>query len=155
MDERMFGIQPPPAWFNRHGAEMHFFDLRPESKTLIIKGSAAHLMIRPADPGNYGPDRWWLIWEIRFFLRQHAAGEIAVLTEALRRAFGLTDGADESGKWLVDRYGGDSAEQCCYIRQGNHLNIPGPGTGHDGDPNISIFLEDDIKNAVRQLLELP
>jgi hypothetical protein len=61
---------------------------------------------------------------------------------------------EESGEWLLDRYGGDSAAQGFYIRWRNCLNIPCPGTGHDGDPNISVTLSDDIKEAVRQLLEM-
>ncbi len=57
------------------------------------------------------------------------------------------------GSWLVGRYGGNSAVQSKFIRWGNFLNIPCPGTGHDGDPNVSIYVTDEIREAVRKLLE--
>lgn len=43
-------------------------------------------------------------------------------------------------------------KQGAFIRYGNFLNIPSPGTGHDGDPNISILIDGPIRRAVRQLL---
>jgi len=34
------------------------------------------------------------------------------------------------------------------------LNIPCPGTGHDGDPNVSVYIEESIQRAIEQLLKL-
>lgn len=39
-----------------------------------------------------------------------------------------------------------------FIRQGRYLNIPGPGTGLIGDPNISIRLKPEIVAAVSKML---
>lgn len=69
-------------------------------------------------------------------------------------AFGLTDYLPMQlpGDFLLEKYGGDVACQFLFIRWQDYLNIPGPGTGHDGDPNISIKLTDEIKEAIRALL---
>jgi len=154
MDERQPKIQPEwglPVWFHHHGIKLRVFYLNSTGdKSLIIKGSAAQLVIAP-----YGDDRWTVRWEIVWGRHEEVSGHITMLTETLRRAFGLADGTAESGEWILSRYGGDSAEQHRYLRWRDCLNIPGPGTGHDGDPNISVLLRDDIKEAVRQLLELP
>lgn len=73
----------------------------------------------------------------------------------LRSAFNLqeTCQTEQHSLWLIDRFGGDCASQANYIRYKDYLNIPCPGTGHDGDPNISIMLDKDIRDAVRDMLE--
>lgn len=75
-------------------------------------------------------------------------GQVEMDSCQLAAAFGLSDESGDFGDWLIERYRADSAEQRLWIRYGNQLNIPGPGTGHDGDPNISIELDGDIKKAV-------
>ena len=72
--------------------------------------------------------------------------------EHLKMAFGLSEESGKYGDWLIGRFGGESAEQGQFIRFENFLNIPCPGTGHDGDPNISIVLDDKIRDAVEHLL---
>ena len=82
-------------------------------------------------------------------------------TKNLRCAFGLSDEEDYDGSratflpWRntnIERYGGTCFYQGVFLRYEYFLNIPGPGTGNDGNPNISVELDDGIKNAVRQLL---
>ena len=70
----------------------------------------------------------------------------------VRSAFGLIDDSGKYGKWLIDRYGAEAAEQMKYIRWGNFLNIPCPGTGNYGDPNISIKINGDIQLTVAELI---
>ena len=81
-----------------------------------------------------------------------AKGRAWFSEEDLKSAFGFSDKSGEYGYWLIERYGADVASQGKYIRWRDHLNIPCPGIGNDGDPNVSIYLDDDIKNAVRELL---
>lgn len=47
---------------------------------------------------------------------------------------------------------GAFASQKFFFRVGRFLNIPGPGIGHDGDPNISIELSDHLVEPVSQFV---
>ena len=74
--------------------------------------------------------------------------------EQLRVMFGLDNDFVTPGhsQWLIKEYEADVAEQTLFIRKGNYLNIPCPGTAHDGDPNVSIELDDEIKEKVKELI---
>ncbi len=126
-----------------------------ESKRLDIAGSAAKAVIKRASLVYPGAKGWFVDWEVvqSYPCDEVVRGRRQFNDDELTAAFGLTDNPGEHGLWLLDRFGGDSAEQGQYIRWRNFLNIPCPGTGHDGDPNISIRLNEEIKEAVRQLLE--
>jgi len=86
-------------------------------------------------------------------------GSVIFPDQVLLAAFCLTDdpgvGVDWS-QWLLDQYGGDLAIQGRFIhwtsQHTTFLNIPCPGTGHDGDPNISLEVTPEIKDAIRQLV---
>lgn len=143
-----------PAWWHKNGAKM-----RPMfgggEKTLRIYSDSALLVISPNEHPRSDRDRWLVAWEIRRISPCGINGKTVMSTKALRRAFGLEEGTDEASDDLVRHYGADSAEQGCYIRSGNYLNIPGPGTARNGDPNASVLLDEDIKEGIRYILELP
>ena len=96
---------------------------------------------------------WFVDWEVIYSLNEKTTGRIRLLVDELKVAFRLSESQRCFGKWLIDKYNASSAEQGKYIRRGDFLNIPCPGTGHDGDPNISIEIDDEIREAVRQLLK--
>jgi hypothetical protein len=140
-----------PAWCHHHGSKMRV-SKGPEtnSRSVVISGSAAWLEIFrfPVTTGA----SWRVEWKIAFSQDSKAGGCISMTTEELRAAFGLSNMSGHFGDWLIECYGADAAEQGKFIRWGNFLNIPGPGTGHDGDPNISIHIDDKIKETVGKLL---
>lgn len=142
-----------PEWFHHHGTKMQVEKLDKDNHTLIIAGSAAHINMSPmfnADRINKG---WYVDWEVVHSGDTKVNGRTFMTKEDLSAAFGLSDGSGRFGDWLIERFGADSANQHEYIRWGNFLNIPCPGTGHDGDPNVSIYLDDEIKEAVKGLLK--
>lgn len=143
----MFG----PEWFHHHGSKMSL-DKSPQQRHFMrIAASAAWLQISPVS--NPGDDGWYIDWEIRQSLLSKTSGRVVFPTPILRAAFGLYDTyTPETNQWLIERFGGDCADQGRYIRYQRHLNIPGPGTGHDGDANISILLDDNIIEAIRRLI---
>ena len=97
------------------------------------------------------------VWTVRHaggLVDPHTGGLAELSSINLRKAFRLDDTMDDKlSLWLIERYGGTVAAQGEFIRWGKYLNIPGPGTGHDGDANISIFVSDEIRDAVAQLLQ--
>lgn len=142
-----------PAWWHPNGAKMRpLSDL--QHRSLQVVSNSATLTISP-DEESRDRDQWLITWEIRRRSLYGITARIKTSTESLRRAFGLKEGTAESGRKFLRPYGADSAEEGRYIRAGNYLNIPHPGTGRDGDPNISILLDEDIQELLRQLLDLP
>ena len=143
-------------WWHYHGLKMHVRQLDRESKRLDIAGSAAKAVIRRTSLVYPDAKGWLVDWEViqSCPYDEVVRGRRQFNEDELAAAFGLTDNPGKHGQWLLERFGGDSAEQGQYIRSGNFLNIPCPGTGHDGDPNVSIYLDEEIKEAVRQLLGL-
>ncbi len=141
-----------PVWWHPNGMMMRPMSGYQEHKLQIFSDRAV-LTISPAeDPREH--NIWLLDWKITRISAFTISVKLKIPEKILRHAFALDDGPYESDEWLLKHYGADAAERGYYVRAGNYLNIPGPGTGHDGDSNISIFLRPDIKEAVRQLLEL-
>ncbi len=138
-----------PNWCHMHGRKISISKLvLGKLRSLLLKSNAVILII-----SQEKDNLWSVFWEIIFAPNSKVEGNILFTAKELKIAFGLSDDENsKSGQWLIDRYGADVAEQGKYIRRGDFLNIPGPGTGNDGDPNVSIHLDNEIKNAIRDLL---
>jgi hypothetical protein len=137
--------QGKPVWWNHHGTKMRLKAQGILNDFAIIQSSAAELIIKREK--TY----WRLEWRIGHGVEGMASGCAIFSNDDLLQAFGLLPIMGEYGEWLVARYGGTTASQFKYIRYQNWLNIPCPGTGHDGDPNVSIELNQEIKDAVKNL----
>lgn len=140
-----------PIWWHHHGTKLRVKNLDLDKKKLVFGASAAELIIEPLPEDKI--DNWIIRYAVHQFAGFGSRGEVFMTTAELRTAFGLAnDPASPSSEWLVSRYGADSARQRHFIRWKDFLNIPCPGTGNDGDPNISVYLSEEIKEAVRKLL---
>jgi hypothetical protein len=134
-----------PVWYNNHGGKM---DLRSKNDDgLVIASHAAFLEIArvPKQRSVYYSAKW----EIKFSANEIVKGSILMSAAELLGAFGIKDHVDDLSRWMIVRFGGSSASQGKFLRYHDFLNIPGPGTGNDGDPNISILLDQEIKEAIR------
>ena len=144
-----------PIWCHHHGSKMRVEQLDQQNHILVISGSAAKVTIRKASSVYPDAKGWFVDWKVVQYkpYDEGACGRSQFNDEDISAAFGLSESSGKFGEWLIKQFGADSAEQGKYIRWKNFLNIPCPGTGHDGDPNVSIHLDEEIQNAVRQLLE--
>lgn len=158
--------QERPNWWHQGGAK-----LQPAHCTLIPHDSTPSFGLkfssdRYSDRVNLTvqttlgvSDHWGVIWRVRHDRSYPGAPYVEGLTHfndlELAEAFGLTDsfsspqGLDAE---LVARYGATVARAGRFIRVGDYLNVPGPGTGLDGDSNLSIYLTNDVKGAAKGLL---
>lgn len=145
-----------PDWWNHHGTGMRVTRYSEGHRLLVIEGSAAKLIISQVDHehgSSKDGKRWYVDWEVRQSRQEYARGRIIAHAEELEAAFGVSSKSGYFGNHLLQRFGGDAAQQRTFIRWGNFLNIPGPGTAHDGDPNISIEIDDKMRNYIRQLVK--
>lgn len=142
-----------PIWCHHHGSKMRVEQLDQQNRVLVISGSAAKVTIRKASSVYPNAKGWFVDWEVVQYqpYEEGVRGRSHFNDEDVAAAFGLSE-SGKFGEWLIKQFGADSASQGKYIRWRNFLNIPCPGTGHDGDPNVSIHLDEEIQNAVRQLL---
>ncbi len=143
-----------PIWCHHHGNKMRVEQLDEQNRTLVISGSAAKVMIRRASSVYPDAKGWFVDWEVVQCkpYEEGVRGRSQFNDGDLQAAFGLSKNSGKYGQWLIDQFGADVADQGKYIRWRNFLNIPCPGTGHDGDPNVSIHLDEQIQDAVRRLL---
>ncbi len=138
-----------PIWHHHHSSKMKVRRFDQNWRILVIAGSAASVRItRVATTVDEG---WYVDWEVVHSQQCKANGRVIFTSDELQAAFGLSDNSGTYGDWLISRFGAESAEQGKYIRWKDFLNIPCPGTGHDGDPNVSIEINEEIKRAVQQL----
>lgn len=123
-----------------------------DTSTCKIAGSAASVEIGTPHLSTNGKRYWKVSWKVRWSRDEEVNGQVFFSDACLRTAFGLSEENGVSGEWLLKEYGGDVAAQGLFIRYQQFLNVPGPGTGHDGDPNVSLELTEQMKNAVVSLL---
>lgn len=121
-----------------------------DSSHVIIGSPAAELKITRIDrPHATG---FTVEWSIRHGDRGSSSGiRIFYSTTELAGLFGFTY---NGGQGLIDQLGDGALHlNSMFIRSGRFLNVPCQGTSMDGDPNISIFITDEIQKAIRDLLE--
>jgi len=141
-----------PVWFHHHGFKMRVSSFDASRRVLIIRGSAARLTI--SQPDELGTDRWLVEWRVVQTPHAKSTGETVLTTDELSAAFGVTTpemSEEDATHFLFAQYGAAAAKQGGYIRWDDWLNIPCPGTAHDGDPNISIYIDIAMREAVKTL----
>jgi len=147
---KLFGM---PTWFHHHGTKISYigFDNQgsPE-RIMLLESSAVEIRIH-----RRGRSENAYIVEYRITQSPDSFNycHICMSKKNLEEAFGLSNTCPEfGGQWLADEYGADVAQQGQYIRYGKFLNIPGPGTGNDGDPNVSILVDEKMQKVIREIL---
>ncbi len=143
------------AWHNSNSYKIRLEACDLIERKIKLSSSAAYLNIS-WDKENI--DFPWLVeWTIIFFRDEKASGKIRMSNNELGLAFnvsGCQSHPTKYGDWMIKRYYAEFAEQGKFIRDQDRLNIPGPGTGNDGDPNISILLASEITKAVEALIQI-
>ena len=139
-----------PTWAHKSGDKMVIQGSpMPPYLHLESKSGFAELRI------NWQEDRrcWTLNWHL--FDRGMTAvssGNREVTSRELQAAFGLLEAVLPEDSLMNRRSGRDITLRGLFIRQGQWLNMPCPGTGLDGDPNITIFITHEIRREIRRIL---
>lgn len=140
-----------PDWWHHHGTKVRVSNFDQTKKMLYLSASAADIEISV----NLSKDLWDVKWRIIFSSESEVNGIVQLTTLQLGTAFALASChyQSEFGDGLLKQHDAEFGEQGKFIRRGKYLNIPGPGTGHDGDPNVSIRIDDEITINVLSLIE--
>ena len=138
-----------PEWWHHHGRKVMLSECDVAAGRMTLAGSAAELKVARAKDR----EGWYVTWKVTHNQLQISEGRLWMDDVDFQGAFGIADIIRVGSLWLAERYGASSATQGLFIRFQRFLNIPCPGTGHDGDPNISIELDDAIRKAASDLLE--
>ena len=137
-----------PAWFHLRGGKMRIIQ-RIRDQVLFLKASSASLKIERVDEAK--DDLWYVIWDITHADGQ-VHGHVRMSRDELLYAFDISESKSRSydqEEWH-EQIRADVVE-AKFIRYWRFLNIPGAGSGKDGDPNISVLLDEDIRAAMREL----
>lgn len=135
-------------WWHNHGIKMKLRKRKNRSDPLIIESGVAYLEITRGAGGGYD-----VHWKIRHSLPSCVEGRVLFTGKEFKQAFALSDESGESGEEILAEYGGTAASQGSFIRYDDYLNIPCPGTGRDGDPNISLMLNEEIKKEAKNFMD--
>lgn len=135
-----------PGW--HHPSSWNMSVEKADSSQVIISSPTACLTITeiPQKP-DYA---WTVTWEIFFTIEDGVRNEVAMSAAGLCAAFALNENEEHYDYWLEDLP--RISVQGGFFREGPFLNIPHPGTGKDGDPNISLLITEEIKKAITALV---
>jgi hypothetical protein len=139
-----------PIWWNLNGMKMEKIKFR-NGKSLTIENSVAKVTIARKHLMHWG---WGIRWSIEHEYKCTTSGNLIFIDQQLASAFGLCNNpVYNDSEELIKRYGAEVAAKGLYIRWKDYLNLPCPGTGFDGDPNLSIYLSHEIRMTVKEMLE--
>lgn len=150
-----------PDWWHSHGAKMNIkhLNINGYCPSLKLQASAAELEVRRnyLVEENVNVRIWELHWRVVQSYPEgcESRGKTIVYDDGLRKAFGLDDSFDLAGEFIIKKYKAvTTARWGCFIRYKEFLNIPCPGTGCDGDPNVSVLVTEEIQEAITKMLAL-
>lgn len=147
-------IPQKPNLFHHHGLKLVPTNERPiiqvaQIDEVLIGSNAVRLQIKK----GLGNEDYQVLWYINSPNKGYVEGKVVMSRGELKEAFLPPSPEKNLDMQWAKKFGAESGVQGSYIRNGPFLNIPMPGTGHDGDPNISVFVTDEIQSAVRKLLD--
>ncbi len=133
-----------PDWFHPHGARMEIAKRR--SRTIILASDASRIEV------SFKNNIWVVWWTVQYDKESACSGVVIFSAEELRSAFGLSELSFAASDW-IKKWMADCASEGRFIRYRRFLNITGPGNGRKGDPNVSLYVTDGIRQAVSDLLD--
>lgn len=149
-----------PSWYHSNGDKIKEIDFCETTSALRISWGSSHLFGESSAEIIIilAPDSWhkaWLVkWKTNPNPQEESSGYRTFTSSELKAAFGISDDSSlDQEDQSTDRLDVDSTKHGKYIRWRNFLNIPCPNTGEDGNPNISIYVNKDIRDAVIELLK--
>ncbi len=102
--------------------------------------------------GGLWVGRWQIEYSVQYGPCESDGGRRIWDTEMLATAFGVKFSKQYARTYIARKVGASYGKQGQFVLLRHHLNVPMPGTGNDGDPNVSVHLSDEIQEAVASLI---
>lgn len=134
-----------PDWWNADGFEISI-ESTGRSLNFQILETRFSIVRYSSDTGDNAC--WSLQWHKKM-VHGVVTGNIQTTTATLRQAFRLDD---EPRPSMVAGAPCTCMQAGVFFRFDGFLNIPAPGWPLPCDPNVSIFVTDEISNAVREYI---
>lgn len=138
-----------PSWFHRHGYKLAIESFDPEKLALTLASTATQLIVTP-----HGRGQFLVRWRITNSKSERAEGVIVFTTDRLKAAFMVPVTLPSEYQQFLANYDATHGVPGYFVRRGRFLNIPCPGTARDGDPNLSVFVSDDMIEAAKEITRL-
>lgn len=141
------------AWFHQSGVET-ILHRHTDGYLVELHGPRRRCTIQPIS--DIGGLRFEVEWQIQHALGEHTDGRRMWTEPVLRAAFDIAPHSftmSEGDRRYSERWDLEIAKQGVFLRAGAYLTFPCPCTAHCGDPNFSVVLTDDIRSAVRTLVQ--
>lgn len=138
-----------PNWFHRCGPKMAIESFDAETLSLTLQASSAKLEITPHEKGTF-----LVRWTLFNTKHEKTEGVMVFSQDRLKAAFMVPVTLPSDFSSFLANYDATDGVPGYFIRRGRFLNIPCPGTAYDGDPNLSVFVTDEIKKAVKAITRL-
>lgn len=140
-----------PLWWHNFGRKVEARNVEgPTQDYVHLESSTAELHVSFS-----AKNEWRIDWELLHRdLREQSDGIRFFTTQELLGAFGLDEFTGDNPDFNK-LYEADSAVVGLYVRCGQYLNIPCPGTAFNGDPNISVYVtESSVQKAIMWLVRM-
>jgi len=144
-----------PRWFTQdqnYRALGVICCLPEKGKLELCVAGRSTLLINPYD--SKSREHWLVEWSVleRAYPNWMTNGRRLLSIQDLSAAFGQTNAHTLQDAEFIARFEADAGKIGLYLRKGDYLNIPGPGTGELGDPNLSLVLTSEIKESVLKII---
>lgn len=130
-----------PRWFHPAGAGLSVRWKSKKKKRIILTsklGATTTISFKSSEK------KWRIDYRLGNGHHTNTKNSVFLTTAQLLRAFNVKIGHYSKRPYAI--------KGLCY-RKDNFLNLPQKGTGLDGDPNLSIYLKDEIKQELIDLVE--
>lgn len=145
-------IDGSPQWWNYGGREMRVDAEASNDRMIVLRGEKAWVKILFLEK-EATPFCFRIEWELTHWSGT-TSGNVKMMAESLMVAFALAPRKPypPMNPTLDLMCKADAGEFGCFVRKDRWLNIPNPGTGHHCDPNLSVFVTDEVQEAVQKIL---
>ena len=142
-----------PIWWNRSGKGTYVVKGNIGGRSITVTNGVGHLIIyKPVVGTKKTYTVRWMIFGKGGKEVNAVDGYRQFTKEQILTAFGVSQGNPITDTVFAEKHDAVCGIPGLFIRKLGYLNVPCPGTGIDGDPNLSAFISLSVGEDVRRFL---
>lgn len=143
----LFAPDARPHWWHGRGKTVYDAGNRRDRSIVTLTSKSCHLKIQ-----RTGENEWIVSVYMHYPGKNRTTHERYFNAVELATAFDTPRDLSVGNGLYAFRRRANFGVEGLFIRRGNFLNIPCPGSGVDGDPNMSIRLTAHIREKIGRFL---